>query len=369
MAITGAGPREAAPMAYLPPAESVGLLDFDAVEIQTLRSFPPKHVLVVHGTKPFLNMDVELVPLVFVQQPEYWGVEVIGRLGELGLPAVAPYTVSLSLAGVVGTKGIEVIGATHSRRIDLPGGDEPGSRGVGLVLELQGDGTLVEYAEDAAGGSPRLRVRDAEHDRESSGADVAVLASELGRQATVPLEDAPDAPAVKLTLLLPPVRLDETTEAAVSTFAIVSTNLDAAFTAGPHEGQRIQYRVLALTGTARRGAGGGQAPAGELGCRDLRAGSFRHAQGGLGLRVSASCTVRTGGQRVELRRHEPPGIDPRDLLLDLVVVPADGRSTDALTDVPVLFADRVETLPDTVTILPDGDLLTEGVTLPVHPID
>ena len=291
MAITGAGPREAAPMAYLPPAESVGLLDFDAVEIQTLRSFPPKHVLVVHGTKPFLNMDVELVPLVFVQQPEYWGVEVIGRLGELGLPAVAPYTVSLSLAGVVGTKGIEVIGATHSRRIDLPGGDEPGSRGVGLVLELQGDGTLVEYAEDAAGGSPRLRVRDAEHDRESSGADVAVLASELGRQATVPLEDAPDAPAVKLTLLLPPVRLDETTEAAVSTFAIVSTNLDAAFTAGPHEGQRIQYRVLALTGTARRGAGGGQAPAGELGCRDLRPGrsATRRADSGCASPRPARC--------------------------------------------------------------------------------
>jgi hypothetical protein len=362
---TPSGPRGSSPLGHLPPAESTRLLDFDRVEIRTLRSFPPQFVLVVHGTKPFVNMEVELVPLVFIQQPEYWGIEVVGRLRGIGLPVVAPYTASLHLAGVMGTKGIEVIGATRTERIDLPPQAEPTP---GLALELQGDGAAITYAEDVSGGPLSLTCSGPAAELSFTGEEIRVVPSELGRQATVSLEGAPDAPTVKLTLLLPTIRLGASGEADVRTVAIRSTDLDTAFTAGPREGQRMTYETLALTGTARMGAPT-PVPGSEIGCRCFRAGSFRHAEGGLGLRVTATCTTRTGGHRVELRRHVPPGINPDDLLLDLVVTPPSGSSTDALTDVDVVFQERVGRLPTTVTILPDGDLLTEGQTLTVEPID
>ena len=60
-----------------PKPGSLRLIDFERTEIVTLESFPPQFVLRVAGTKPFLNMEVELVPLVIIQQPEFWGIEVV----------------------------------------------------------------------------------------------------------------------------------------------------------------------------------------------------------------------------------------------------------------------------------------------------
>lgn len=98
---------------YIPPDR------LEDAAVLTLRSFPPQHVLRVNGTKPYTNMKVELVPLVYVKQPEYWGIEVVGSLRGIGLPALAPYSVSLPLAGLIGTHGIEVIGATRTERFDI----------------------------------------------------------------------------------------------------------------------------------------------------------------------------------------------------------------------------------------------------------
>lgn len=110
----------------LPKAQSYRLIDFNQTEIITLESDPPQYVLVVRGTKPYLNMRVELEPLVYIQQPEYWGIEVVGRLrGGIGLPAQAPYTVSILLNGITGTEGIEIIGATRSEKIEVPPKEEP----------------------------------------------------------------------------------------------------------------------------------------------------------------------------------------------------------------------------------------------------
>src|SRR5215218_5344024 len=105
----------------LPKPASQRLIDFERAQILTLRIFPPQFVLRMTGTKPYLNMEVELVPLVFIQQPEFWGIEVVGRLpGGIGLPALAPYDVSIPLSGITGTKGIEVIGASRSKKIRMP---------------------------------------------------------------------------------------------------------------------------------------------------------------------------------------------------------------------------------------------------------
>jgi hypothetical protein len=102
-----------------PPASAFRLIDFEYADIMTLESFPPQFVLRVSGTKPIANMTVQLVPLVFIRQPEYWGIEVVGFLPEIGLPALAPYEVSLTITPFLGTKGIEVIGASRVQRFDI----------------------------------------------------------------------------------------------------------------------------------------------------------------------------------------------------------------------------------------------------------
>ena len=133
-----------ATMTDLPAPTSTRLLDFEHIAIRTLESFPPQHVLVVSGTKPFVNMEVTLEPLVFIRQPEYWGIEVVGRLPGVGLPALAPYQVSIPLAGITGTKGIEVIGATRTERRDIP---PQGTEAATLVFSRDDrpvDGALKE---------------------------------------------------------------------------------------------------------------------------------------------------------------------------------------------------------------------------------
>src|SRR5687768_10082293 len=84
--------------------------------------YPPRPVLVVSGNKPY-PMTVELVPLRYVQRPEYWGIEVVGRVdgggGPTPMPAITniPYVAELDLAGCVGTRGVEVIGAGGTEKI------------------------------------------------------------------------------------------------------------------------------------------------------------------------------------------------------------------------------------------------------------
>jgi hypothetical protein len=106
-------------LAALPPTESYRLIDFSKATIRTLESFPPQHLLVVSGYKPYLNMEVELVPVVYIRQPEYWEIEVVGRMRGYGPAVMTPYTVTLHLGGTLGTRGVDVVGATRRLRIDV----------------------------------------------------------------------------------------------------------------------------------------------------------------------------------------------------------------------------------------------------------
>lgn len=203
--------------AELPQAVSVRLVDFERVEILTLESFPPQFVLNGTGTKPYSNMEVELVPLIFVRQPEYWGIEVVGRLrGGIGLPALAPYAVSLPLTGVKGTEGIEVIGATRSEKIKVP---------------------------------PRKPVGN---------------------------------------------------------------------------------------------------------CRDWSAWHDHQPPRPVTLHVKGECEFPTAGYSVELRRREPQGINPNDLLLDRIVREPTGPVADVLTTLEAWYREETDFEYETVTILPDG---------------
>jgi hypothetical protein len=115
----------------LPKAGSHRLIDFEEASVVTDRppAFPPQF-LSVSGSKPYANMWVDLAPLVCVGRPEYRGIEVVGRLPlGIGLPSEelpseqaqkAQYNVTIPLySGLTGTKGIELICATRSERIEV----------------------------------------------------------------------------------------------------------------------------------------------------------------------------------------------------------------------------------------------------------
>lgn len=108
-----------------PGSASVRLISF--ARAQVVGGFVSgTYFLIVSGTKPCLNMTVELSPLVYIRRPEYWGIEVVGSLPGFCLTATAPYTVSIPLDGIIGTKGIEVIGANKKQKIAVPKGLKAG---------------------------------------------------------------------------------------------------------------------------------------------------------------------------------------------------------------------------------------------------
>jgi hypothetical protein len=110
------------PSSMLSAARSTGLIDFETAVVVSPMIYPPQPRLVVTGTKPYPSMTVELVPLMYIRQPEYWGIEVIGSASGLvpaHVPIPVPYSVELDLTGIAGTLGIEVIGASHTQQIPL----------------------------------------------------------------------------------------------------------------------------------------------------------------------------------------------------------------------------------------------------------
>jgi len=101
-----------------PPSGSVRLITFTRAKVVP-GIVPCTFFLVVSGTKPYLNMTVELKPLIYIQQPDYWGIEVVGSLHGIGIPVTAPYTVFIPLNHIIGKKGIEAIGANKRQKINI----------------------------------------------------------------------------------------------------------------------------------------------------------------------------------------------------------------------------------------------------------
>ena len=75
--------------------------------------------LFVAGKKPYINMTVQLVPAIYIRQPEYWRIEVVGCLSGIPLPMIGPYFERLSLDACRGTKGIEVVWDDDAMKIDV----------------------------------------------------------------------------------------------------------------------------------------------------------------------------------------------------------------------------------------------------------
>jgi len=134
---------------YLPEPPVGRLIEYDTATVITQMMIPPRPVLVVNGDKPRPGMDVILVPVTYIQQPEFWEIHVLGSPGILDdpphatqlpaeppvptqLPAEPPvptqlpaestaYSVQIDLASCTGTLGVEVVGANRTERIVVPG--------------------------------------------------------------------------------------------------------------------------------------------------------------------------------------------------------------------------------------------------------
>jgi hypothetical protein len=111
--------RKATNLARLPAAATSRRLPFTKAVVRP-GFVTNTHFLMVSGTKPYINMRVSLCPLVYVTTPDYWGIEVVGTLEGIGLPATAPYTEAIPLDGIIGHKGIEVIGSNKRKKIRVP---------------------------------------------------------------------------------------------------------------------------------------------------------------------------------------------------------------------------------------------------------
>ena len=80
------------------------------------------------------------------------------------------------------------------------------------------------------------------------------------------------------------------------------------------------------------------------------------------LHVLGKCTFPTSGYTVELKRKEPQGINPTNLLLERTVRKPTGPVSEVITEVEVHYQEETEAFYADVTILPDG------VTVPVKQI-
>ena len=124
------------------------LIDFAWAEVVTPMIYPPKPRLVVRGLKPQPDMEVSLVPLAYVSQPPYYGIQVVGTITADGPHASQPitsipYYAELDLQGINGSEGVEVIGDTRTEQL-------PVSTGVAVVPEQPSAATEPAATEPAA---------------------------------------------------------------------------------------------------------------------------------------------------------------------------------------------------------------------------
>ncbi len=184
------------------------------------------------------------------------------------------------------------------------------------------------------------------------------LDTPIGRLVTATLRSAVDGDTSTVTVLLPEVNLSSGREegdhvdARFETVAVYATSRSTIGGPGLVEGPVQLYTHAAMEGIARRGR---SAPSCVFSAT-LNLGLPGPDTGPGLLRVDGECTLASTGYTVALARHDPPGINPQDLLLDLVVMPPPPGTVVApvLTTYPVAYEEETSARLETVTILPDG---------------
>lgn len=95
-------------------------LDFDNIDIKWYGG-RGTYVLTVGGMKPYTNMEVSLSHKGYGSRPAYWQTVVVGCVKNfLVMPIPSPYYVTMPLDRFVGTRGVEIIGASRTVRRNVP---------------------------------------------------------------------------------------------------------------------------------------------------------------------------------------------------------------------------------------------------------
>ena len=103
----------------LPHAAACRRIDFDFVELRPPAQAGGGPLLVVSGIKRWADLSVTLEPLAYRERPDFWAIEVVGRLAASGMPAMVDFCVAMPLGAHRGRRGIDVVGATRTARRSL----------------------------------------------------------------------------------------------------------------------------------------------------------------------------------------------------------------------------------------------------------
>jgi hypothetical protein len=124
MASAGPNPGKPAAPRMTQPAWSLAgdcyPIDFTNIDIQWYAG-RGVHQLTVSGMKPYTNMQVSLTHEAYNGRPACWRTVVVGCVKNgLLMPISAPYNITMMLDRFVGTRGIEIVGASRAVRRAIP---------------------------------------------------------------------------------------------------------------------------------------------------------------------------------------------------------------------------------------------------------
>jgi hypothetical protein len=95
-------------------------IDFTGVDIQWYAG-RGVYQLTVTGVKPYTNMEVSLSHEAYKGRPAYWRTLVIGCVKNgLVMPLASPYYITMNLDQFVGSRGVEIVGASRAVRRAVP---------------------------------------------------------------------------------------------------------------------------------------------------------------------------------------------------------------------------------------------------------
>ncbi len=102
------------------------IIDFEDAELRKL-PFQDGLYLWVRGSLPGTGYEVRLAPRIYHDRPEYWGIEVAvvhapepaNDTGDSNDSLI--FERSVPLSGIMGVRGITVIGANQVKRIEVSG--------------------------------------------------------------------------------------------------------------------------------------------------------------------------------------------------------------------------------------------------------
>ncbi len=105
-----------------PASSCYRLIDYDKAEVVP-GIVNDTYFLIVSGTTPCMNMKAILTPVVYIDCPDFWDIELAGFLpGGICFEGIGNFTESILLTGITGSKGIRLVGATKSEKFDVLGG-------------------------------------------------------------------------------------------------------------------------------------------------------------------------------------------------------------------------------------------------------